>query len=238
MVRLRAAPRPWDPCWLAARTNLAVLREFAARVVHGVAPEELSIADVGCGQKPFRGLFPSACRYVGVDLDPDAAADVRQDLGRPLPFLDGSVHGLILSEVLEHLRDPQAVLAEVARVLAPGGLAFVSTPFSFPVHGRPHDFQRFTEHYYRALPERLPLRLEQLEASNVVFSTPLLHLGQMLLSAPVLPHVLKQAAWLAGNLVAGALELSLRSASRGESRLALFLRSNPAGYAALLRRVR
>lgn len=236
LVRMRVSPRPWDYCWLTARTNLAVLRELAARAPAGVAPAELAILDVGCGRKPFRDLFPAECRYVGLDFAADSCADVVQDLGRPLPFPDGAFHGLILSEVLEHVRDPQAVLAEAARVLVPGGLAFVSTPFSFPVHGRPYDFQRFTEYYYRALPERFPLRLERLEATNVVFSTPLLHLGQVLLSAPAIPDVLKRAGWLGANLLAGAFEACLRPAARGESRLALFLRSNPAGYAALLRR--
>ena len=236
MARMRSAPRPWDPCWLAARANLAVLRDLAARATALAAPGPPAIVDVGCGSKPFRAAFPAESRYLGLDLDPGSSADLLHDLERPLPVPDASAHGVVLSEVLEHVREPYALLAEVARVLVPGGLAFVSTPFSFPVHGRPDDFHRFTEYFYRALPERFPLALERLEATNVVLTTPLLHLEQILLSAPALPFALKQAGWLAANLLAAPLEAVCRRRWRGETRLALFLRSNPAGYAAILRR--
>lgn len=46
--------------------------------------------------------------------------------GGRLPYGDGSVDGVILPQVLEHMPDPQAMLDEVARVLAPGGTVTVS----------------------------------------------------------------------------------------------------------------
>jgi SAM-dependent methyltransferase len=49
-----------------------------------------------------------------------------------LPFPDASLDRVIASEVLEHIGDDQAAIAEIARVLRPGGLAVVTVPRWFP----------------------------------------------------------------------------------------------------------
>jgi SAM-dependent methyltransferase len=54
------------------------------------------------------------------------------------------VGGVLLLSVLEHLQSPQLALKEAYRVLVPGGKILVSVPFSFPIHGFPFDFIRWT----------------------------------------------------------------------------------------------
>jgi ubiquinone/menaquinone biosynthesis C-methylase UbiE len=49
-----------------------------------------------------------------------------------LPFADHSIDKIICSEVLEHIEDYQAVLAEIKRVLKPGGLLAISVPRAWP----------------------------------------------------------------------------------------------------------
>jgi SAM-dependent methyltransferase len=61
-----------------------------------------------------------------------------------LPFPDLNFSGAMLLSVLEHLEHPQKALKEVFRVLSPGSYVLVSTPFTFPVHGAPWDFRRWT----------------------------------------------------------------------------------------------
>ncbi len=56
------------------------------------------------------------------------AARVRADLARTLPFRDGCFEMVTALEVLEHLVDPDLLLAEVRRVLVPGGKFLLSTP--------------------------------------------------------------------------------------------------------------
>lgn len=48
--------------------------------------------------------------------------------GARLPIVTGTVGGVVCTEVLEHVDDPSAVFAEIARVLRPGGYAYVTAP--------------------------------------------------------------------------------------------------------------
>jgi SAM-dependent methyltransferase len=50
------------------------------------------------------------------------------DLREALPFADSSFDGVIAKDVLEHVPDPGAVVREIRRVLAPGGIVFASSP--------------------------------------------------------------------------------------------------------------
>jgi SAM-dependent methyltransferase len=71
--------------------------------------------------------------------------------GHQLPFIDGSFDGVWIQAVLEHVLDPQIVVAEIRRVLKPGGLVFSDTPFMQQVHERAYDFTRFTVSGHRWL---------------------------------------------------------------------------------------
>ncbi|MFI7434911.1 class I SAM-dependent methyltransferase [Micromonospora haikouensis] len=53
---------------------------------------------------------------------------VQLDVTRPLPLADRSVAGVVAAELIEHLYHPGALLAEIARVLRPGGALVLSTP--------------------------------------------------------------------------------------------------------------
>ena len=91
------------------------------------------LLDVGCGTGWLAEHFSS---YTGVDGSQDAVAaavakgrDVRlATVDEALPFPDGSFDGVVLKDLLEHVADPVAVVAEVRRVLCPGGRVFASSP--------------------------------------------------------------------------------------------------------------
>ena len=61
----------------------------------------------------------------------DFAGALRGDATR-LPFADGSFDVVITSEVLEHIQDDVAAIAEMTRVLAPGGVFAATVPSWFP----------------------------------------------------------------------------------------------------------
>jgi len=71
--------------------------------------------------------------------------------GHQLPLADSSVHGVWIQAVLEHVLTPSDVVAEIYRVLLPGGLVYAETPFMQQVHEGPYDFTRFTPSGHRWL---------------------------------------------------------------------------------------
>jgi len=108
------------------------------------------VLDVGCGEMPFRAfLGPNAC-YTGIDVPSANAFGMRQSTdivafdGRAIPFPDASFNHVLCTEVLEHVEDPSALVAEMLRVLRPGGTLLATVPFSARVHHAPFDFHRFT----------------------------------------------------------------------------------------------
>jgi SAM-dependent methyltransferase len=89
------------------------------------------IVDVGCGiGHSYRLLGPR--ETVGVDVDPESLAGQERETVvadmRELPFPDGSFDGAISVHSIEHVPDPERAVAEMRRVLKPGGVAAVATP--------------------------------------------------------------------------------------------------------------
>lgn len=77
-----------------------------------------------------------------------------------LPFADASFDGAVIQAVLEHVVDPARCVAELHRVLKPGGLVYAETPFMQQVHLGRFDFTRFSHLGHR----RLFRRFEELES--------------------------------------------------------------------------
>ena len=97
------------------------------RIVAELAPAPRSALDAGCGEGEtlarLGGALPA--HPVAIDLDPEAAnftaqrfpqAEVLSGSVYELPFADASFELVLCLEVLEHLQDPGAAVAELARV--------------------------------------------------------------------------------------------------------------------------
>jgi len=103
--------------------------------------------DLGCGRSPNATAFPNR---VGVDVVAEAGVHIIAD-AHHLPFAPRSFEQIVCSEVLEHLSDPALAASEMARVLASGGKLVLTTPFVYPIHEAPHDYQRLTAYGLRRL---------------------------------------------------------------------------------------
>jgi SAM-dependent methyltransferase len=89
------------------------------------------VLDLGCGIGHSYGRLAPR-ETVGVDVDPRVLAGQDRETHvadmRALPFEAGSFASVLSVQSLEHVPDPERVLAEVARVLRPGGTAIFVTP--------------------------------------------------------------------------------------------------------------
>lgn len=97
--------------------------------VKAKCPPNGRVLDIGCGDMFLRSQLPGL-KYTGVDLDTSKAPEaVKHDLAvTPYPFEDASFDVVICSEVLEHLWSPEKTIAEIRRVLKPGGAAVITVP--------------------------------------------------------------------------------------------------------------
>jgi 2-polyprenyl-6-hydroxyphenyl methylase/3-demethylubiquinone-9 3-methyltransferase len=122
----------WDPAGPAAILH-AINRprvEFYLRELGDLGGRR--VLDAGCGGGLVaRELAAAGAEVVGVDRSLGSLGVARRAVGRRfvpaqgrlerLPFADGSFHAVVAADVLEHLPDLPAAVAELARVLAPGG---------------------------------------------------------------------------------------------------------------------
>lgn len=97
----------------------------------------------------LRPLFPGRT-YVGCDMRPGPGVDRVLDL-HEIALPDASAGTVICMDTLEHVEHPRRAMRELYRILAPGGIAVISSVMNFPIHGYPQDFWRFTPEGFRSL---------------------------------------------------------------------------------------
>lgn len=113
------------------------------------------VVDVGVGKAPYRSLI-KCDKYISVDIERRGNPEnlILADINESLPLQSNSVDLVIMTEVLEHLRNPGIATEEIFRVLRPGGRAIMTTPLLWPIHEEPNDYQRFTKYGLRSLLEK------------------------------------------------------------------------------------
>lgn len=148
--------------------NLAHYEDMYPLVEKYVAGRTL---DMGAGRLAWRDLLTRhAETYISGDLAMEhPELDLLFDVTKPLPFADKSFDTVFCCSVLEHVRDPWNALKEMWRILAPGGVAIVSLPFIFYLHGQPNDYYRFTQYGAVYLAEEARFVVEEVILSGGLF---------------------------------------------------------------------
>ena len=107
-------------------------------------PRELAVeAPLGRWNLYIGGAGSEVPGYVNVDLFPLPGVNVAAS-AEQLPFPNDLFQRVECDAVLEHVENPQAVMREIQRTLAPGGFAHLVVPFCHPFHEYPRDYRRFT----------------------------------------------------------------------------------------------
>jgi SAM-dependent methyltransferase len=147
----RELPRRKSPTVPFFWPEWIIQREIAAHVRRSLDGIGGRLLDVGCGEKPFLVYrAPTITDWIGFDVPENKTADVR-GYAESLPFEDASFDAVLCTEVLEHVAEPERVLAEISRVLKAGGCVILTTPLYWPLHEEPYDFFRFTPYGLRHL---------------------------------------------------------------------------------------
>jgi SAM-dependent methyltransferase len=84
---------------------------------------------------------------IRLDFEPVYELDVVAD-AQALPFADATIDRISADSVLEHLAHPHHVIRECHRVLKPGGVMRLATPWTFALHGYPDDYLRYSPSFY------------------------------------------------------------------------------------------
>jgi SAM-dependent methyltransferase len=170
-----------DIGWQAVFTDPAFIARSRLRRAVAALSGQLALSgrgtwlDLGCGARPYESLF-AVERYIGLDVPVSGhpPEGKRHDLlfdGNNIPVRAASVDGVLCTQVLEHTAQPAALLAEIRRVLKPGGALVMTAPFVWEEHEQPYDFFRYTEFGLRCLLEAQGLTVKTMLKTSGTLET-------------------------------------------------------------------
>ncbi|MEO8003689.1 MAG: class I SAM-dependent methyltransferase [Betaproteobacteria bacterium] len=127
------------------------------------------LLDLGCGKAPLFIVYKDyASEVICADwantTNRSEHLDLECDLTRELPFVANEFDTIILSDVLEHIPNPELLWSEISRVLNSNGKVLVNVPFFYWIHEAPHDYYRYTEYALRRFVDRAGLKMVELDA--------------------------------------------------------------------------
>ncbi len=154
--RERLYPSLTNPNWLVLRRRREIFRKWLAQI----DGRDLEVLDVGGRIQPYRPLLEGRlCRYLAVDLRWTPLVNIVAR-GEQIPLASAQFDVVICTQVLEYIPEPGEVIAEIHRVLRPGGCLLLSVPAVFP---RDSD-----QDIWRFLPESLRRLLRSFHDVEVV----------------------------------------------------------------------
>jgi len=109
-----------------------------------------------------------------------------------LPFKDAVFDTVLCNEVLEHVPEPARLMAEVARVLKPGGVLLLTTPQTWGLHMEPYDFYRYTKYGLRYLAEKSGLEVIEVAPTCGLWAT----LAQRFADTVIYTYAVGRSRWV------------------------------------------
>ena len=138
----------WKSHYISEYPRGAFILERLRRYLPDFQVEGARMLDVGCGDAGVPIAFAEAgAEAVGVEPfersvergkvraeEHGVRLELHQAFAESLPFPDASFDLVVLDNVLEHVRDRDRTLAEIRRVLRPGGILYLVTPKPFALY--------------------------------------------------------------------------------------------------------
>lgn len=187
-------PSPWAPslqrdgqAWSAGADALALF------IAHGQSMRSPRVLELGTKRSNpetstmHRIWVPHAAEWLGSDIAPGLDVDIVADAHRLSSVIGVERFDAVVSaSTFEHFKYPHLAAHEIMKVLKVGGGLFVQTHQSFPLHGFPHDYYRFS---LEALASLFPRAMGfEVVATRYEFPATVV--------APMLPSTADGPAWL------------------------------------------
>lgn len=139
-----------DMHYTAIRTTV---RDFTAILAAEFDAAGITVLDVAPESHAGAAASFQRARVDTIDIDPNSGATYVADLCacNCTQVPSNSFDVIVCTEVLEHTRQPWNVTKEMHRLLKPGGVLAVTTPFNFRLHGPSPDCWRFTDEGLKVL---------------------------------------------------------------------------------------
>ncbi len=127
------------------------------------------LLDLGCGNVPLFEAYKSyitenTCIDWENTIHKNPFLDIETDINQPLPIDDKTFDTVILSDVLEHIRKPEELIAEVYRIMKPNGKFILNIPFFYWLHEQPFDYFRYTKFALQSMLEDAGFKIIKIEA--------------------------------------------------------------------------
>ncbi|MGA2297763.1 MAG: glycosyltransferase, partial [FCB group bacterium] len=157
--------------------------EWVKQKAASIKPGSIVI-DVGAGTCPYKPLF-AHCKYISHDFKKYEGIklgnttdygkiDIESDIDN-IPLPDNYADVILCTEVLEHVPHPIKAVAEMARILKPGGLMLITAPLGSGLHQLPyHYYGGYTPSWYRYTAELSNLDVIEITPNGGFFK----HLSQ------------------------------------------------------------
>jgi hypothetical protein len=132
--------------------STALFERFVGEVQSLATGRVLEIGSRARSGTTYRQILPPQLGYTGLDIVEGPNVDIVGDAHDLAAVLPEASFSLVFSiAVFEHLAMPWKAALSINRVLAPGGLVFIGTHQTFPVHEAPWDFWRFSDRAWHSL---------------------------------------------------------------------------------------
>jgi len=154
---------------VGSRLSVDIIGKHYQKYLQEYASGEL--VDLGCGLAP---LYEACKDYVSSHICIDWPntvhhqnyIDIYADLCRGLPLRSEIFNTILISDVLEHIANPENLWCEFNRILVKEGLVIANVPFFYWIHEAPYDFYRYTQYSLANFAENSGFKVLLIEATG------------------------------------------------------------------------
>jgi len=132
------------------------------------------LLDLGCGNVPLYQMYQdyvsdNICVDWGSSFHDNPYLDHEANINNGVPLADNIFDTILMTDVLEHISNPELVMGEVSRLLKPKGKLILTVPFLYKIHEKPYDYFRYTEFSLRMFCQKNNLDILYLEPYGGTF---------------------------------------------------------------------